>query len=269
MTKRRYQRRLENLQFIEVRGRVKLAEDTSHLDVAGEEQTEDAEPLPEEQLSSESEKTDRKEYGLPRFVTLADGRRMDTHRSTARSLRKQLHSTCGSCGLEQPFNETLERLGHDAPIAAHAVQGYCPECDHDSQVYDGRFFARFTQRDERRLAASEQEWLARKEADLKDYWPRDEIAHSYMTHHANFALPRQGYTHWWKMFCSRQLLVHSVLLRAVCGTVGFSTEVRHQGLGAIDNNTCATRTALFSGTLNAIPPSHSSAILTTRPRRNL
>jgi putative DNA methylase len=232
-TTRWYQRRLENLRFIEVRGRIKLAEDTLRLGVPGEEQTVDDELLPEDELSSESAKTDRKEYGLPRFVTLTDGRRMDTHRSTARSLRKQLHFTCGSCGLEQPFNETLERLGHDAPIAAYAVQGYCPQCDHDSQVYDGRFFARFTQLDEQRLAASEQEWRLRREADLKDYWPREEIAHSYMTHHANFALPRQGYTHWWKMFCSRQLLVHSVLLRSVCRTGGFSTEVRHQGLGAI------------------------------------
>ena len=38
---------------------------------------------------------------------------------------------------------------------------------------------------------------------------REEIPHTYMTHHANFALPKQGYTHWWKMFNARQLLVHT------------------------------------------------------------
>ena len=32
-----------------------------------------------------------------------------------------------------------------------------------------------------------------------------------MTHQANFALPKQGYTHWWKMFNPRQLLVHAAL----------------------------------------------------------
>ena len=55
------------------------------------------------------------------------------------------------------------------------------------------------------LAAAEKEWQERRESDLKEYWPRGEIPYSYMTHHANFALPRQGYTHWWKMFNSRQL----------------------------------------------------------------
>ena len=50
------------------------------------------------------------------------------------------------------------------------------------------------------LAAAEREWYARRDADLQDYWPREELPHTYMTHHANFALPKQGYTHWWKMF---------------------------------------------------------------------
>jgi hypothetical protein len=54
-----------------------------------------------------------------------------------------------------------------------------------------------------------------------------------MTHRANFALPKQGYTHWWKMFNSRQLLVHATLLRSVCTIGQFSADVRHQGLGAI------------------------------------
>src|SRR5262249_6106946 len=140
---------------------------------------------------------------------------------------------CGNCGLEQPFNEGLERLGHGAPVAAYAVQGYCPQCEEDGQVYDGRFFAKFTQPDQSRLAASEREWFARRETDLKDYWPREEIAYSYMTHHANFALPKQGYTHWWKMFNSRQLLLHSILLKAVCNIPGVSEDVRHQALGAL------------------------------------
>src|SRR5262249_43424934 len=68
------------------------------------------------------------------------------------------------------------------------------------------------------------------DADLSDFWPRDEIPYSYMTHHANFALPKQGYSHWWKMFNARQLLALSELLRALlrCEV----SNIRDQALGA-------------------------------------
>ena len=53
-----------------------------------------------------------------------------------------------------------------------------------------------------------------------------------MTHQANFALPEQGYTHWWKMFNHRQLLVHASLAKSIFnGEV--AEEVKHQGLGAM------------------------------------
>lgn len=226
-----YEQRLENLRFIEVRGRIKLAEDESFIGSADMDQG--PIEITDEQEFGKTDDADRKEFGLPQFITLTDGRRIDTQRSTARSVKKQLHFTCGSCGLEQPFNETLERTGHGAPAAPYAVQGYCPTCDDDGQIYDGRFFANFTRLEQRRLAASEQEWAARKDTDLEGYWPREEITHSYMTHHANFALPKQGYTHWWKMFNARQLLLHSLLLQAVCEIPDVPIEVRHQALGAV------------------------------------
>lgn len=231
-TNKWYEQRSESLRFVEVRGRIKLADEASHLGSL------DTGPPPSSQTADEPDEgetngPDRKEFGLPRFITLPGGRRIDTQRSTARSLKRQLYFTCGSCGLEQPFNETLERIGHGAPVAPYAVQGYCPTCDAEGHIYDGRFFTTFTRRDELRLAAAEQEWGARKDADLEKYWPREEIARSYMTHHANFALPKQGYTHWWKMFNARQLLLHSLLLRAICEMPETSMEVRHQALGAV------------------------------------
>jgi putative DNA methylase len=226
-----YQLRLNNARMIEVRGRIKLADDTSHLSAAEVEQL--SEPEDDEASSGgETEEVDRKDYGLPRFIAIGN-RQIDTRLWTARSLKKQLHFTCGHCGLEQPFNEVLERVGHGAPLAVYATQGYCPDCDADGRTYGGRFFAVLTEGDLRRLVSAEREWHSRRDADLDKFWPREEIAHSYMTHHANFALPKQGYTHWWKMFNSRQLLVHSVLLRSVCETGNVSSEVRHQGLGAI------------------------------------
>jgi putative DNA methylase len=120
-----YGERLENLRLIEVRGRIKLADDTSHPGVV--EQT----PLPQideetasEEQADEAEATDRKEYGLPRFIRLADGRRIDTRRGT---IPQQSHFTCGKCGQKQDVRESVEKFGHGAPVAVYAIQGYCPD----------------------------------------------------------------------------------------------------------------------------------------------
>jgi len=82
-----YDERLKGLHLVEVRGRIKISEDTSHLEAGhaqaggedtvnqssgGEDGTEDA--------GDEAE--DRKQYGLPRFLALANGQRLDTRRGT-------------------------------------------------------------------------------------------------------------------------------------------------------------------------------------------
>jgi putative DNA methylase len=163
-TTRWYQKRLENLRLIEVRGRIKLADDTSHL--GADEQT----PLPQideetasEEQADEAEAADRKEFGLPRFITLADGRRIDTRRGT---IPQQSHFTCGKCGQKQDVRESVEKFRHGGPVAVYAIQGYCPDCDADARIYGGRFFAEFTGANQRRLVRAEQEWIARREADL-------------------------------------------------------------------------------------------------------
>lgn len=230
-TGRWYQERLENLRLIEVRGRIKLTDDASHL--SADEQTlppQIDDEIASEEQADEAEAADRKEYGLPRFITLANGRRIDTRRGT---IPQQSHFTCGKCGQKQDVRESVEKFGHGAPVAVYAIQGYCPDCDAEGRVYGGRFFARFASNDQRRLVQAEQEWSNRRDIDLADFWPRDEIPYSYMTHHANFALPKQGYSHWWKMFNARQLLLHTLLMRAVNEVPGVSAEARHQGLGAI------------------------------------
>ncbi len=232
-TSRWYEQRLENLRLIEVRGRIKLSEDTSQLGVAEAEpvaEVEDEEAAEETEASGEADEADRKQYGLPRFLTLADGRRIDTRKTT---IPAKSHFTCGKCGLKQDVRESVEGFGHGAPVGTYAVQCYCPDCDAEGRVYGGRYFGNFGDNDLRRLVAAEREWNLRRDADLADFWPREELPHSYMTHHANFALPRQGYTHWWKMFNSRQLLIHAMLLKAVTRSGDVSRDVRHQALGAI------------------------------------
>lgn len=232
-TSRWYQARLENLGLIEVRGRIKLAEDISAL-ADGIEPIEEVEDEDEsndvETAGSEDSESDRKKFGLPRFLTLASGRRVDTKKGV---IPKKSHFTCGKCGLTQHLNEAIESTKHAAALAPYVLQKYCPQCDSVASIYNGRSFQEICQSDKNKLIATENEWSFRSENDLSSYWPREELPHTYMTHHANFALPRQGYTHWSKMFSSRQLLVHSQLLRFatvnLCSTAG----VRHQVLGAI------------------------------------
>ena len=144
--------------------------------------------------------------------------------------RSRSHFVCGKCGQKQDIRESVEQFANCAPIAVYATQGYCPDCETEGQIYGGRFFSRFEGAGEVRLVAAEREWVLRRDADLSSFWPREEIPHTYMTHHANFALPKQGYTHWWKMFNSRQLLLLSELLATIlrCDAI----EVRNQALGA-------------------------------------
>jgi hypothetical protein len=221
---------LENLRFIEVRGRVKLADDRTddgHEDAELVLEPMDDEPSGSEQREEEVDSPDRKEYGLPKFITLADGRRIDTRRGT---IPQRSHFTCGHCGKKQDARESVEQFGHTAPVAVYAIQGYCPDCDVEGRIYGGRFFAAFSSLDQQRLVCAEHEWHNRRDSDLSAFWPREEIPQTYMTHHANFALPKQGYTHWWKMFNSRQLLLLSELLRTILRSK--DSGVRDQALGA-------------------------------------
>ena len=113
-------------------------------------------------------------------------------------------------------------------MAACVIQGYCPHCDEESRIYGGRFFKALIERDEERVAAAEREWYVRREADLRGCWPREEIPDTYMTHHANFALPELGYTHWWKMFNSRELLCHASIgdsISRVCADESVETRM--------------------------------------------
>jgi adenine-specific DNA methylase len=232
-TERWYQERLKNLNLIEVRGRIKLDEDTSALAADAEpidEEPEDEEEVVSEEGAAEEVDADRKQFGLPRFITLASGRKVDTKRGV---IPKKSHFTCGKCGLTQHLNEATEASKHAATIASYSLQKYCPTCHSESRVYNGRSFQTLKDNDLSSLAGAEAEWAKRCENDLRDYWPREELPHTYMTHHANFALPRQGYTHWSKMFSARQLLVHAQLLRFASEKCEVSGEVRHQALGAV------------------------------------
>ena len=209
-----YASRLKVLRLVEVRGRIKLSEDTSATSIAeraNDDQHAEADANTESPDGDETERqpADRKDYGLPQYVTLADGTRLNTRCST---VPKQSHFTCGGCGQLQDFRYSVKDTKRLAPVAPYAIQCYSAQRDADGHPYGGRYFRAPTSEDIGRIVAAERDWCDRKDSDLADHWPREEMPYSYMTHQANFALPKQGYTHWWKMFNPRQLLVHASLL---------------------------------------------------------
>jgi hypothetical protein len=66
------------------------------------------------------------------------------------------------------------------------------------------------------------------------YWPHEKIQDAYMMRANGGVNNGWGYTHWWKMFNPRQLLVHTQLLKAIAEANGetWPLDVREQTLGA-------------------------------------
>jgi len=216
-----YRERLKNLRLIEVRGRVGAATGNA------------AEGTGETAAADDGDKN-----WLPPTITLGNGRIIDTRAETiarkANGKENDGHFTCAAPagGHQMHLAKSIQATRRTAPVAPYAIQVYDPQRDEEGYPYGGRFFKAPDEADIDRLIAAEREWDARKDADLNGHWPREEMPFSYMTHQANFALPEQGYTHWYKMFNPRQLLVHAVLLKTVVtGTA--STPVKHQALGAV------------------------------------
>ena len=90
-----YAERLNSLRLIEVRGQIKLSEDESAFAARDEARTvPDGEQAVAEDKGAD-ESVDRKDYGLPHYITLADGSRVNTRSGT---VPKQSHFTCGGCG---------------------------------------------------------------------------------------------------------------------------------------------------------------------------
>jgi adenine-specific DNA methylase len=164
---------------------------------------------------------------------------------------------CGACGTSQRFTESTEKTQKAAPVAAFAIQGFCPWCDKDYVPYGGRFFAAV--KDSSAFDAAQKEWEQRSEADLKDLWPRSEIPFGHETHQRQ-PLPQQGYTNWWKMFNPRQLLVHTQLLRAILNTDGESPDwrARELVLGAFQQYLRNQNTFCFWNLQRALEPHFSN-----------
>lgn len=146
---------------------------------------------------------------------------------------KKSHYTCASCGTVQDVLTTIKSTGKTGPMAGYAVQGYSPKRDAAGKPYSGRFFSAYDESKARQYDAAFAEWEARKDEDLRDYWPRSELPYGFMTHHLQGGVPNHGYTHWWTMFNPRQLLVHAQILKAINTVGSYDWKVREFVLGAL------------------------------------
>lgn len=224
-TSRWYEQRLHGLSLIEVRGRIRLSDD----EVTEDQEDEFNVVVKESSGVDEVEEIDRKEYGLPREIVLGDGTIIQSRTGT---LPRKGHFTCASCGREGSTLESIHSSTYTGPVAAYALQCHCPQCEGEGYSYGGRYFKALDIDDVRHLNAALQEWEQRRENDLKQFWPIQEMQYSHMTHERN-PLPDHGYTHWWMLFNERQLLVHSLLLKSISEAAEhqWPLDVREQALG--------------------------------------
>ena len=146
---------------------------------------------------------------------------------------KQSNYSCSACGTVQNVLTTVKATGKTGPMAAYAVQGYAPRRDSARLPYSGRFFAAFDMELARQYDAATKEWEERRDNDLADYWPREEL---YPYSRGNTSMlynqPQHGFTHWWMMFNPRQLLIHAQLLKAIVTIGGYDWGVREYVMGA-------------------------------------
>ena len=221
-----YKERLKNCKIVEVRGRIKLSEEDAAFST-----NEASELILEDVIEQNETAAERKKYGLPSVIILRDGTSINTRRGT---VPRKSAFTCGVCGRTQDILDSVKRTGQTAPVAPYTLQCYCPQCDAEGYNYGGRYFKAPDIFDVELLEKCEQEWVERSQNDLHNWWPREKLFESYMTHRLNGGIPNWGYTHWWKMFNPRQLLVHAQLLQAITinNDQPWSLDIREQALGA-------------------------------------
>jgi len=167
---------------------------------------------------------------LPEEVTCPETKL--TFKTSVGTVPKKSNYACASCGTVQEVLATIKATAKTGPMAAYAIQGYAPARDASGAPYGGRFFAPFGRDLARQEDAALAEWEVRKDGDLAGYWPRSEVPFGFMTHMNNGGIPNHGFTHWWTMFNSRQLLVHAQLLKAIVNVGSFDWPVREYVLGA-------------------------------------
>ena len=196
-------------------------------------------------------------YSLPDRVTLAEGTVIETGNGT---VPKKSAFECANCGRITDITTSERDAQHPAPVANYLLQCHCPQCKNEGRTYSGRYFKAPDEYDINRLSKAEKEWAMRMEVDLAEYWPRSILPYAWETHIQKGNLTKRGYTHWWKMFNSRQLLLHSQLLKAITESSDndWSLDVREQVLGAFQQYLRNQCMFAFWHIANDVPVPHLS-----------
>lgn len=163
---------------------------------------------------------------VPNGISLRSGVVFDPEKG---NIPKRSHFTCreATCGRDQDLLVSVKASGKTAPFAAYAEQCYCPQCHAEGQAYGGRYFDKPSVK---RINAALREWERLKSGQLDAFWPKSEIPvgaeigpHDVNGHH---------YSHWWKMFNGRQLLVLARLLRSILHSSDVEWETREMVMAA-------------------------------------
>ena len=151
------------------------------------------------------------------------------------TIPKKSTFTCqeSTCGRQQDVLGSIKESGATGPMSSYVLQCYSPRRAESGIPYNGRYFWCLNDRDVFRQNSVIEEWEKRKDSDLKDYWPKSELPYGFMTHHLQGGVPNHGFTHWYKMFNARQLLVHALILKAIDDSYGFSDISKEIVLGAV------------------------------------
>ncbi len=152
---------------------------------------------------------------LPEEVECPDTREKFRTDAKGGTVPRKSTFTCmaATCGKQWDVLGAVQQSAKSGPVSLFAIQGYCPKCDKSNEAMSGRFFATPSYPS---FAAANIEWEDRSRSDLEDYWPQSEVPFGFMTGMANGDIRKgHGFTRWAAMFNPRQLLIHSLLLKAI------------------------------------------------------
>ncbi len=144
---------------------------------------------------------------------------------------KEIIKLVADSNFNQNALEIVKDTRRTAPVAAYALQCHCPGCEAEGYNYNGRYFKAPDAYDIHRINKAEKEWMILKDEDLCNCWPKEKLSFAFMTFQNNGGIPNWGYTHWWTMFNSRQLFLHSLIINFLLKS-RYPIELKEHILGA-------------------------------------
>jgi putative DNA methylase len=154
---------------------------------------------------------------LPEEIECPDTKEKFRTDSKGGTVPKKSTFTCmeATCGKQWDVLGAIQKSRNSGPVSMFAIQGYCPQCYKLNDALSGRFYATPSRSS---FAAANTEWEERSRSDLVDYWPKSDVPFGFMTGMANGDIRKgHGFSRWATMFNPRQLLIHSLLLKAIHG----------------------------------------------------